>query len=169
MMDDILVTDPVTITEPIETSWLQDEKLSMQLESELIPVRDELDLNNRKSQSEEPQSNDLEELGLSQRSKTQISQLTGQVLVPWKEPWNAEPLSLILEALEKAWLNDDYISQVIKEGIESAVFQGPKGEILRDRNNINKLIDKYFRLKKAYKQDINILVVNKFNNPGQLY
>jgi hypothetical protein len=100
--------------------------------------------------------------------KTQTNQWTSTHVLS-KEQYQENQLNQIVESLEKAGLDDDYIMQVIAEGIQSAVFQGPKGEILRDRTNINKLIDKYFKLKKYYKSDTVINIVNGFMNPPQLY
>lgn len=101
--------------------------------------------------------------------KTQTNLSTSPQWVLSKESSAEKQLSTIIAALEKAGLDDDYIMWVIKEGIESAVFQGPKGAMLRDRPSIIKLVDKYLKLKKYYKSDTVINVLNAFANPWQLY
>lgn len=169
MMDDSLPITNDDTQMQTEISWLPFEKPETQQVNEDTLEKNLDDISLQKIQSEEPQFKSEDVLDHLPSLRTLTNQRTELQLPSWNALWNVEPLSLILEALENAWLNDQYIAEVIKEGIESAVFQGPKGEILRDRNNINKLIDKYFKVKKIYKQDINILVVNKFNNPEQLY
>lgn len=113
-------------------------------------------------------SDEQQDLSL-QRRKTQTNLSTSQWWVLSKEDLQEKQLNTIIAALEKAGLNDDYIMSVIKEGIENAVFQGPKGAMLRDWPSIIKLIDKYLKLKKYYKSDTVINVLNAFANPWQLY
>ena len=121
------------------------------------------------SRQEELQARRAEALELSQNQQTQTSLSTSQQWALSKENLAEKQLGTIIAALEKAGLDDDYIMWVIKEGIENAVFQGPKGAILRDRPSIIKLVDKYLKLKKYYKSDTVINVLNAFANPSQLY
>ena len=163
-------TSPVeiNITPPkIETTLPPMEKPS---EPELLEsqILDASNLN-LPSRQEELQSRRDEALGVSQNSQTQTSLSTSQQWALSKESSAEKQLGTIIAALEKAGLDDDYIMWVIKEGIENAVFQGPKGAILRDRPSIIKLVDKYLKLKKYYKSDTVINVLNAFANPSQLY
>ena len=144
-------------------SPLEPELLESQVVERIDQPRSEKSLEGLLFKNDEQQDLSL------QRKKTQTNLSTSQWWVLSKEDLQEKQLNNIIAALEKAGLNDDYIMSVIKEGIESAVFQGPKGEILRDRTNINKLIDKYFKLKRYYKSDTIINVVNGFMNPPQLY
>lgn len=170
---------PIEIMEPVN---LIDQNITLP-KSEIIssPIESELELEllesptlvnefqENKNQAEEHLVRSEEVLDLSQNVRTLTNQSTSQPLQLWKESLAEKQLSTIIQALEKAGLDDDYIMWVIKEGIESAVFQGPKGAMLRDRPSIIKLVDKYLKLKKYYKSDTVINVLNAFANPWQLY
>lgn len=159
--ENIIPQKTETISSPMQNPSEPELQESQIIEpSESQPTRNEL---------EEHLFRNDERQDLSPRSKIQTSLSTSNPEVLSKENLQERQLNTIIAALEKAGLNDDYIMSVIKEGIESAVFQGPKGAVLRDRPSIIKLVDKYLKLKKYYKSDTIINVLNAFANPGQLY
>ena len=164
------------VTNPVEVSIIppKTETILSNTENKSEPESQEyqiLESSNliKPSRQEELQRRRDEALGVSQNSQIQTSLSTLQQWALSKENSAEKQLGTIIAALEKAGLDDDYIMWVIKEWIENAVFQGPKGAILRDRPSIIKLVDKYLKLKKYYKSDTVINVLNAFANPSQLY
>ena len=166
-------TNPIT---EVNTTTVKTETISSSTERPSEESQELLEVESV-SESEMKSKSNLEELlfksdeqqdhSLSAKIQTNLS--TSQQWALSKEGFQEKQLNTIIAALEKVGLNDDYIMWVIKEGIESAVVQGPKGAILRDRPSIIKLVDKYLKLKKYYKSDTVINVLNAFANPWQLY
>lgn len=70
---------------------------------------------------------------------------------------------MMISKLEEAWLSHDYLFKQLKIWIDSAEMANPKTwEPMEDRKAKARLLDMVFKLRKDYKSDTVINIVNAF-------
>ena len=99
---------------------------------------------------------------ISLKTQTERNQLSN---AQWKE----KSSNMIHQKLDDALLSDEYILSLLKRGLEEAVIQGPKGDILEDRRTKKDLIKEVLKLRWYYKDNNQIVIINQFQNNNKLY
>jgi hypothetical protein len=67
-----------------------------------------------------------------------------------------------LAKIDTAWLNDNFLLTKLKDWIEEAVYQWPKGAILTDWKAITQIVKLVFQLKWKLKDNSQINIINAF-------
>ena len=157
-----------TIPKSIETTSQQSQ------DTEMLTLESDTE-QNQKLQSNRPnqmsegvivQVSDL----LDQEERDQASRNSFPLLDRDQQLWgDSERLNQLRIKLENVWLNDDELVSQLKDVINNAVYEWPKGTILVDYKTKLSAIKEIVKLKWYYKPQTVINVVNAFAKPPVLY